>query len=201
MDATWLKYAGKLLYQSFSPLPVIGSLADCSWSDHKAAIKEFLIAVLFGTATFWLSAFFLMYLEKNKNSSYKDLLVSTVGNGELFIFAVGFLGSTLIIAFDDPRGARRFPGQIWHAVALFVLGVLCAGSFALVRLVGGEPTLIALDKDFLLLASLWLAGFAAALRYLAVVYRKFTLRPDDALKDPERRFAQEFADRHKGDEQ
>lgn len=179
--------------------PIIGGLVRCQAADHLLALKEFVIAIVFSTATFWLSACILMYLDANRNVNYVQLLASTVSNGELFIFAVGFLGSTLIVAFDDPKGARQFPGQIWHAVALFVLGLLCAGSFALVRLASDDELSLKLNQELLFRASLWLASIAALLRYLAIVYRKFTLRPDDLMKESERQFSDQFAQRHQGE--
>lgn len=180
--------------------PIFGGLFLCSARDHYVALKEFSIALIFSTATFWLSAWLLMFLTVNETSSFTEILHSTVDKGELFIFAVGFIGSTLIVAFDDPTDARQFPGKLWHAVGLFVLGLLCAGAFALVRLSGQRDATIVLNSQALFSASLWLSLVACVLRYLAIVYRKFTLRPDEAIKSREQGFAAAFKEHHKGDE-
>ena len=180
-------------------IPILGGLFLCSARDHYLALKEFTIALIFSTATFWMSAWLLMFLTLNDQRSFVEILKSTVSNGELFIFAVGFIGSTLIVAFDDPTDARQFPGKLWHAVGLFVLGLLCAGAFALVRLASEQSSALSLNRQILLSASIWLSAVTCVLRYLAIVYRKFTLRPDEAMKSDERGFAAAFTERHKDD--
>jgi hypothetical protein len=196
--ASWMAALGKRAER----VPVFGGLFLCNAADHRVAAKEFFVALIFSTATFWLSAWLMLFLILGEEEqSFLGNLKSTVENGELLIFAVGFIGSTLIVAFDDPTDARQFPGKLWHAISLFVLGLLCAAAFGLVRLSGQIGGAIVVNGQMLFAASIWLSILACILRYLAIVYRKFTLRPDAAMKGGEVGFANEFAARHRGNVQ
>lgn len=185
------------VFRRFDSIPIIGGLAHCSLADHKAAMKEFLYAVVFSTITFWMSSIVLMAFESNKGQKYSALLASTISNGELFIFSVGFLGPALLITIDDPVNAKQFPGKVWHALAFILLGCIAAALFALIKAAGtpGMPPSV-LNRDFLFSTSVILGIVCCVLRYLSIVYRKFTLRPDDLIKEKEKDFSDEFARRH-----
>lgn len=172
-------------------IPLFGDLADCHVSDHSKAAKEFAVITLFATTTFWFSALILLGLDANKDLHYLHMLGTTVRSGELFIFSVAFLGPVLWTALEDPVGTRPFPGKLWHTLAVLILGLVCAAFFALIK-VASIPGSFRLNAEFLFSLSLWTAGFCLLLRYLALVYRKATLRPDEAMKRGEEAFASQF---------
>ena len=179
-------------------VPIIGYLVYCERAQHVAAAKDFFIGLCFSTATFWLSALFLSSLEANKDSNYLLLLQSTVRNGELFIFTVGFLGPILLTALEDPKNARPFPGRIWHILALVVVAIIAAGFFALMKVATNRDITPIFNRQFIYQTSLHLAGLSIALRYLAIVYRKQTIDPEKEIKEKEANFANEFAKHREG---
>jgi hypothetical protein len=187
-----------LIAHGIDRLPLVGPLIVCTKQDHKEAAREFFIIVVFATMTFWLSALILSFLEENRIRNYFELLTSTVHGGELFIFATALLGPILAIAAEDPKGARSFPSRTWHMFGLSVLGVICAACYALVKTSLMPGTNLILNKEALFTASVLLAAIAAALRYLAIVYNKYRLRPEEVTKAREQAFSDTFARRHGG---
>lgn len=162
----WLQvwHRGKAL---FSRLPIIGGLAYCSLANHGAALKEFAIVAGFSTATFWLSAFLAQFSQVNAASTYPELVLRSVSQGELFIFAVSILGPVLYTALDEPSWARRgFPEKVIHIGLTVVLTLLAAAGFSGVKLTAD------LNIDFALRVSLIIAGIAVSLRYLTILYNK-----------------------------
>jgi hypothetical protein len=173
-------------------IPIIGGLVDCTMRNHRAALNELLIALSFSTVTFWLSAFFLLFLD---SGSYFDHLVDSVRNGELLIFAVGFLGPTLLLALQDGKH-RQFPGRRGHTVVLFLVGIMCSGLYALARTLKTSEPSVAFDRERLLFWSLVFGIVVVLLRYLAMVYSKSLLEPED-LRTQEKAFSEQFAS-HQG---
>jgi glucan phosphoethanolaminetransferase (alkaline phosphatase superfamily) len=188
----WLRFR-----HAFSKVPLIGPLFYCDGKDHIAASKEIFFGLSFATATFWLSALFLLSVKTETARSYFELILATVSHGELFIFSVGFLGPILLVTSEDPAEARPFPGRSWHVLALLVLGFIAAGFHSQIKAAQFEQRLSAYDQDFLFSASLIIAGAAIILRYLSVLYRKSTFKPKSELKDVEEEFAKKFEQRHR----
>ena len=155
------------------------------------------IITAFATATFWLTAIFLMSSQAARANGYVSTVVSTVKSGELFIFAVGFLGPILLTALEDPKDAREFPGRLWHVFALIVIGLVATGYHSQIKagLLKGSA-LGGADQEFLFEISYWIALAAVVLRYLAIVYRKSTFIPEDEIKKPETDFAEKFVKAH-----
>ncbi|MFG0712493.1 hypothetical protein ACF8O9_06505 [Stenotrophomonas geniculata] len=185
-----------------SSLPILGPLAHCTAKNHKDSLKEFFITLIFGTATFWVTAVFLKAFVSNREKNYFELLASTISNGQLFIFAVGMLGPILLASAEDSDSTKQFPGRAYHFAAMLFLGALSSGFYAFV-LAGREPVVKELlDSDFLLIASIFIAGIVVTLRYLTTVYRKSTLAFDAerGLKQPVNDFADKFAARHPNEE-
>lgn len=177
---------------AFSEIPIIGYLALCGVKEHKAAFKDFSVTVLFSTATFWLSALVLRGLTANSSQTYFDMLRSTVQSGELFIFSLGFMGPILLIAAEDPKNARPFPGRLGHIVCLFALALIAVAFFALMKVSNSKNLVLPLNKEFLFSTSVCVALISALLRYLAMVYRKQTIDPEHEIKDRERAFSDKF---------
>lgn len=193
-DAALAKFRSVWLW-----VPLLGPLANCTVADHRSAFKEFVVLLSFATATFWLTAIFLKALIANKAVSLSFLFLSTMQSGELFIFAVAFLGPILITAAEDPSNARQFPGRTWHFLALIFVALLAAGFYALLRIAEMQGMQDVFDREFLFEASICVALTAITLRYLAIVYRKTTFNPERELKRPEEAFADQFKDKHAGD--
>lgn len=187
---------------AFPSIPVLGPLSRCAPRHHFGAIKEFMIALCFSTSTFWLTALLLRAFAQNRGAEPSNLLYQTVNAGQLFIFAVGFLGPILIMAADDPPRARVFPGRTWHFLGLILLATIASGFYAL-QLFGRSPGFAELiDVDFLFRASLYIAILTAGLRYLTIVYRRSTLEFDaeKELKGPVENFVNDFTKRHSGEQ-
>lgn len=173
-------------------IPLLGGLVDCTARNHGAAMNELFIALSFSTATFWLSALFLALMNR---TGYVPSLLDTVRNGELLIFAVGFLGPTLILALQDGKH-RPFPGRKGHTVTLFLVGLMCSGLYALTRTLKVSDPSVDFDRDRLLYWSLAFGVLVVVLRYLAMVYSKSILEPED-LREQEKEFSKKFAN-HQG---
>lgn len=188
------KTVKRWISELFSQIPIFGYLTSCGYAQHKAALRDFMISVLFSTATFWLSAFFLWVLRSNAGSTYLAILRTTVQSGELFIFTVGFLGPILLVAIDDPPNGKPFPGKLWHMVVLILLMLVSVGFFALTKISHSPSVLLQLNMNLVFTVSLYTAGGACLLRYLAMVYRKQTIDPEAQMKIPEREFARQFAE-------
>lgn len=187
---------GRWLFSQISQIPILGYLTSCGVEEHKNALKEFAISFGFSTAAFWLSALVLMALKINEKSSYISVLNSTIQSGELFIFTVGFVGSILWTALEDPKSAKPFPGRTWHIVALFIIGFVAAAFFALAKIAYTPDIGSYFSMPFLIKASIYLALTVTVLRYLAIVYRKQTLNPEKEMKTQEQGFAKAFAEHH-----
>lgn len=182
-------------------LPILGPLTNCSRKNHKDSIKEFLVTIFFGTATFWVTALFLMAFNVNADKSYIKILTSTIATGQLFIFSVGMLGPIVLASAEDPDSSKQFPGRTYHFALIVLLGALASGFYAFV-LASREPQAAGLlNADFLLVASIVIASVVVVMRYLTTVYRKSTTSFDaeDRLKGPVNDFAERFNSRHGGE--
>ena len=182
---------------SLGKLPLIGGLTDCTTANHAAAAKEFFIGLVFSSITFWLSAMLIFFQTKDRSAglfrTITDSFTPTISNGELLVFAVSLLGPIFYVAFEDPEWAKReFPQKLWHACALFFLGVLCASLFAAVKT--GASFEMALVIEF----SIWLTIAAAALRYLATVYNKARSRPEEEMRGQTENFVKQFQQHREG---
>ena len=183
-----------------STLPLIGPLFACSREDYFAATREFIIIIAFATATFWLSALFLVILDSGNKLSYGDLFELTIREGQLFIFATALLGPILVFATEDPPNARPFPARTWIMLALVLLAIVCSGSYAFTKGAGAlDPkTPIPLNKAFLANAAIACALIAAGFRYMAILYNKYRMRPEE-VKASEEDFNKQFAKRHRNE--
>lgn len=182
-------------------LPIVGHLPNCTAKDHKDSIKEFLITLLFGTATFWVTAFILAAFTANATASPSALLYKTMNSGQLFIFAVGTLGPILLASAEDPPEKKQYPGRAFHFATILLLGALASAFYAM-TLVGREnPSASLVRLDFLFVASVVISAIVVIMRYLTTVYRKNTANFDveEGLKRPEKDFATAFDARHASD--
>lgn len=186
--------AWRFLVRGWTAVPLLGPLAYCTWANHKASIREFFITICFSTVTFWLTSLFMRAFNQYAGYTYLGILRSTVNTGQLFIFAVAFMGPIILTAADDPKNARAFPGRLWHILALVLLAIVSAAFYALQQSskIAGLNAL--LDDEFLFHASVLFAVFAGILRYLATVYRKQSFDPEKEMKRSEGAFASRFSE-------
>ena len=181
-------------------IPLVGPLFACGKEDYYAATREFIIIIVFATATFWLSALFLIILDSENKLSISSVLDLTIKEGQLFIFATALLGPILVFATEDPPNARPFPARTWIILALVLLAIVCSGSYAFTRGAGAlnPNSPIPLNKVFLANAAIACALIAACFRYMAILYNKYRLRPE-AVKASEEDFNQKFKQRHRNE--
>jgi hypothetical protein len=178
-----------------SGFPLIGPLFACRKEDYFGATREFVIIIAFATATFWLSALVLVMLDSKNELTYAQLFALTIQDGQLFIFATALLGPILIFATEDPPNARPFPARTWIILALVLLAIVCSGSYALMRGINLRGTSVPLNQSFLANAAIACAGIAATFRYIAIVYNKYRMRPEE-VKASEENFIDQFTRRH-----
>ncbi|MDF2817158.1 MAG: hypothetical protein K0S73_1098 [Stenotrophomonas rhizophila] len=193
--------AGKLLhwFQNFwQRLPLVGYLVYCTRKNHAEAMRELFVTLLFSTTTFWISALILQAFMQNAGMNYFAIIKTTANAGQLFIFAVSFMGPVFLLAGDDPPKAKNFPNRGLHFIVLFVLAIIASCFYALQLGAKQFPGSMMLDSHFLMNTSMVIAALAIALRYLTVVYRKNTLYFDPNVEMVERttEFADQFARRH-----
>lgn len=183
-----------------SAIPLIGPLFACSKEDYYSATGEFLIIIAFSTVTFWLSALFLVILDSGNKLNYSDLFELTIKEGQLFIFATALLGPILVFAMEDPPNVRPFPARKWIVFALVLLAIVCSGSYAFTKGAGAvdSQTPIQLNRTFLANAAIACAVIAAMFRYMAIVYNKYRMRPEE-VKASEDSFNKKFASRHRNE--
>ena len=162
-------------------------------------MREMFFILLFSTATFWLTALFLLGSQTTRVLGYPALLFSTVRTGELFIFTVGFLGPILLLTSDDPKEARVFPSRLWSVAALLIIGLIAAGYHSQIKAAQFKGALDPSDADFFYTVSLSVAVAAVVLRYLSMVYRRSTFVPQVEIKKPTDEFADNFEQRHPKD--
>lgn len=193
---------GKKIWSSlvlyFGKIPILGPLTRCSAKNHVDSLKEFSITILFGTATFWVTTIFLKALLTNSEKGFYDVFLSTIGTGQLFIFAVGMLGPILLASAEDSDPSKQFPGRTYHLALIVLLGVLASGFYAFV-LAAREPKADGLlNTNFLFKSSVAISVVVVIMRYLTTVYRKSTatFNPETGLKQPVNDFADDFNARH-----
>jgi hypothetical protein len=181
-----------------SGMPLVGPLFACRKEDYISATREFIIIIAFSTATFWLSALVLVMLDSRNELTYAELFSLTIRDGQLFIFATALLGPILIFATEDPPNARPFPARTWIILTLVLLAIVCSGSYALMRGINLRGTNVSLNQTFLANAAIACGLIAATFRYVAIVYNKYRMRPEE-VKASEENFINQFKQRHRAE--
>jgi hypothetical protein len=175
-------------------LPLVGGLADCSYKDHRLAIKEFFLAFAFSTTTFWVTLVIMSVLSLYSTTSLFDLVLKTVSNGELLIFSVSFAGPILLVAMQDRSGKSPFPGAIWHVFALWAFAVVAALIFGLLKIQILAPDVnLGLNMNAVRKGSYYIFGLALVLRYTTVVYQKMLATADASGPKQDKDFADRWA--------
>lgn len=200
--AVWSGKIWRKLQSAIRYLPFFGHLPNCTLKDHASALKEFVPTIIFGTATFWMTALMLKAFSAYEHYKISSLLLETTNAGQLFIFSVGMLGPILIVSATDPPGTKQFPGRLAHFTLIVVLGSLASGFYAIALASRqNDEMLNIVNGSYIYAASLAISAFVVTMRYLTTVYRKNTQSADaeSLLKAPEKEFADEFNSRHPTD--
>jgi hypothetical protein len=187
----WLLDAGRFLYAFVTRIPLIGGLTYCRPAHHALALREFFVLVLFGTATFWLSAFIAQFLNVNKDKQYLDLLPATYSNGEILIFCVGFLGPVFYTAVSQPKDSERdFPERAIHICVTAAMLLISAALY------GAMKTGAEFDQAKLMSFSGYVFFICIVLRYLTIVYaRSLDQSPNDVRRQGTEAFMRAAAER------
>jgi hypothetical protein len=170
--------------------PLLGPLADCSWSDHAETIKQVAITLLFGTAPFWLGALLFKALSSDQNLTIMSAFWSTVWGGELFMCATSLLAPIFWIALDDPKGVAKFPSRSMMMVAVVLITFVASVFFA------EELSHSHLQQPFTFHVSVYTFGAAVAVLYLSTVYHTNRVNVPRAFRDEEQSF-QDAYKRHR----
>jgi len=193
------------IQQLISGWPIVGGLAYCTWKNHKSTISEMAIILTFATATFWSSSIFFLGFAQSRAKGFGGLLYSSISSGELFIFVVGFIGPILVLTTTDDKPTSSafpgFPGRRWHTVTIILLGIAATIFHVQIKysiLIGqSKPQ----DMEYAVGISIWIAGAAVVLRYLAMVYKKAYFEPGQEIKNKEENFAEQYAEHVREDHQ
>ncbi|MDB5768047.1 MAG: hypothetical protein JWQ61_2861 [Collimonas fungivorans] len=185
-----LKKVIDFLLSSLRQLPLVGGLADCTGRDHKLAVREFFLALVFSTTTFWITVVIMSVLVVYSSTSTFDLILKTVSNGELLIFSVSFAAPILLVAAQDRSGKVPFPGAIWHVVALWVFAIVAAIISGLLKVQTVAPNInLGLNMGAVKSMSYYVFAVALFLRYTTVVYQKMLATADASGPKQDKVFA------------
>ncbi len=159
------------MFKLLAKVPLFGSLTDCTFRDHAAAIKELSTVHIFSTAPIWLGIY-IVYVSGNSGdfSSFVSACLSTISGGELFIYCTMMLAPLFWIALEDPKGASVFPTRRPHMVLIGIVNLFAACSFGLLKTGQFQR------PDLILLASGVLFSVSLLLLYLGTVYHNSRLQ-------------------------
>lgn len=175
-------------------LPLIGGLADCKVRDHKLAVKEFFLAFVFSTTTFWVTFALMSVLAMNSTTSATDLILKTVSNGELLLFSVSFAGPIFLVAMQERSGKTPFPGAIWHVVVLCAFAIVAASVSGVLKVQSVAPNVnLDLNMEGVRNLSYFIFAIAVVLRYTTIVYQKMLVNADAAGPKQDKAFADQWA--------
>lgn len=177
-----------------SKVPILGHLAECKTEDHKASFNEVFYNVAFATMPFWLGASLGTVFQSVSTatdqpyglSMFTDLLVKSIGNGELFVFSTSILAPVMFMILQDPKGSKEFPSKLAVGFLTVLTMIFCAAFFSALKV---KPEA---NRELIFFVSSSLAALSLILRYLATVYHKYRQANPDELKKGEKDFADEL---------
>lgn len=177
---------------NFRNVPLLGPLADCSWRDHWETMVQTFLILLFSTAPLWLGSLVIFATSTEKHLPYIAAFVSTINDGQLFMYCTALLAPVVWMALVDPPGARVFPSKIAHIVLVVVIDLIASVFFALI--VAAK----ALIQPFTFRFSIELFAVSLVLLYLGTVYHSSRL-PDAAgeFKKEEKDFSEVYEEHRK----
>jgi hypothetical protein len=95
--------------QHLRKFPLFGGLIDCGLKDHWEATSQILITLILSTTPIWLATLLLDAMTDGAGyPAMKSAFLSTIANGELFMYCTALLAPMFWIALDDPPGAGAF---------------------------------------------------------------------------------------------
>lgn len=147
-------------------LPILGRIAECSRDDHKHALQESLITILFATLPLWLLpliGFFLFRYEIFMSIPIEpaELLIASAGLVGPFVYVISKNYRTQNEAFtrggENSQLTIKFPCGLSILAASILTCMLSASAFALIK----NPTNSPDFHNKIDLSGLWI--FSAAL--------------------------------------
>lgn len=175
--------------------PLLGGLADCRFTDHTEAVKEFFINFVFSTIPIWLGGAIIFALDRSSAKSWPMLfatVVGTVRSGELFMYSTAMVAPIVYMALKPEKGAPNFPGQMSHIIGIFIIALISVAFFSI------ERAGVVADTKITFEISVVLYCVSLALLYLAMVYRNYrTSGAPDASRNQTLEFVEEFNRRHR----
>jgi len=155
-----------------SRIPLIGALPDTSWEDHKSALTELLLVLVFSFSPIFVAILGDYYFMQNFSipTSVKDNIV----NGELFLYVTALMAPLFYILLRERYKEQRFPCLTSCMLTYIVVLGVAAISFAYQRSNSQ-------NQDAVYKVSLAVSCIALILNYLVLVYNSHLL-PDAARK-------------------
>jgi hypothetical protein len=151
--------------QHLRKFPLLGGLVDCGLKDHWDATSQIVITLILSTTPIWLATLLLVAMTDNAGyPALRSAFLSTIANGELFMYCTALLAPMFWIALDDPPGAGAFPSKKSHMFLIAIINVIAAAFFA--AGVSGRH----LNPTTILRLSTYMFCISLVLLYLGTVY-------------------------------
>jgi hypothetical protein len=181
--------------QHLRKFPLFGGLIDCGLKDHWDATSQISITLIVSATPIWLATLLLYATTDNPGySALRSSFLSTIANGELFMYCTALLGPMFWIALDDPPGAGAFPSKKSHMVLIAIINVIAAAFFA--AGVSGKH----LNPMVILRLSTCMFYISLVLLYVGTVYHINRMQDGaDIFRKQEESFSRRVSQHRKGE--
>ena len=153
-------------------IPLVGPTCDTNLQDHKEALIEVVISVLFATIPIWLVSI-LLSTTNPEDSSFVGYLSQNLKDGEVLLLCSALIGPLLYFVFVRSRGMPDFPAARSLMLLTVLILVVSVSLFTLERadhLFGSGK---GVDEDSILWWSSIAFGCAVVVLYFATCYRNY----------------------------
>ncbi|KQY50500.1 hypothetical protein [Lysobacter sp. Root494] len=147
---------------------------------HGLALAEVIVTAVIALAPLLITA--IAYNYRNEaNFDFYAGVKGAIGNGQLFLYAYGLIGTIFWLAFfkwNSPmHGPRRLLGFVTLLASLVIVGML-----------GLDPTISNAKNKAIVLSSYWTYGAFLFINYLLLFYLEIEPPPpDESLKSGSRK--------------
>jgi hypothetical protein len=117
--------------KSFTKLPLIGNLANCSFENHLSAIGEFLITCIFSFLPILLS--YVVEFAMDHSTTFFSSIHNNITNGELLLYTTSLLSPILYIVLRKRKDNKTFPDKLTHIIFYFFVVFAASLIFGLKR--------------------------------------------------------------------
>ncbi|MEN1972391.1 hypothetical protein WCE34_08625 [Luteimonas sp. MJ204] len=154
--------------------------------NHGKAASEVIVTAAVALSPLLITAVVFNY----RNTSKFDLsagLAEAIGGGQLFLYAYGLIGTIIWLSFmrwdRQVNGPRRILGFVTILIA-----------FAIVGMLGLDPTISNAKNQTILSASYWIYGSFLFINYLLLFYIEIDPPPpEESLKEGTRSLKARYA--------